>query len=125
MKTKEEIFKEYQEYYRWSISDVLMKFHFLWFSSMMIGVPALLVVALLLENTPLSFFEVFLKIFDSMGENIIATWWIFLVIINPFAWSIAEDSLLRKFLRKNPDYEKIVTANEISQHNFNAIFRKN
>ena len=122
MKTQEDIFKEYQKYYRWSISDCLMKFHFLWLFSMMIGVPILLVAALFLENTPLSFFEVFLKIFDSMGEIIIATWWIFLVIINPFAWSIAEDSLLRKFLRKNPDYEKIVTANEISQHNFNAIF---
>jgi hypothetical protein len=125
-KTKEDILKEYRKYYEWSISDCLMKFYFLWFLSILIlGLPALSSLFFLLDCclTPVnSFLEIFYKIFDSIGGNLIATWWIFSVIIIPLAWSIAEDSLAKKFLRKNLAYKEIVTTDEISRYNFNATF---
>lgn len=127
MKTKEDILKEYQKYYRWSISDCLAKFSFIWFSSILILglLPALSNLFLFLGCclTQINYFlEIFYRIYHYSGLVIISTWSLFLGIINPFAWCIAEDSLARKFLRKNPDYQEIITADELSHYIFHTIF---
>ncbi|PIP26873.1 MAG: hypothetical protein COX30_04920 [Candidatus Moranbacteria bacterium CG23_combo_of_CG06-09_8_20_14_all_39_10] len=125
MKIKGEIFGEYLDYYKGTITDYLMKFYFLWFLSIMIGVPSMIILAYPLRNSPFhSFFEVFYKIFDYAGGNIFGIWWIFLVLIFPLAWFTAEDSLARKFLKNNLEYKNIVTTSELSQYVYNTIFHQ-